>query len=124
MMCTPSSQTHHFSVTLTGCIPFLMSPQFPLVWYGMVWYGMVWYGILGFNVPLDTQFPMARKPCLPYKSSPIHTLTMTYTVFFVVVTEDWKSSVLSELCRFHDGVIVNGFQHDHCLCIACTDLPA
>ena len=47
---------------------------------------------------------------------------MTYAVVFVVVTEDGKSSVLSELCSLRDDGIVNGLQHYHRLGIARTNL--
>jgi len=40
----------------------------------------------------------------------------------VVVTEDGKSSVLSELCRLYNHGIINGLQHYHSLCIARTNL--
>jgi len=48
----------------------------------------------------------------------------TYAILFMVVTEDGKSSVLSELCRLHNYLIVNSLQHDHCLCITWTNLSS
>jgi len=47
---------------------------------------------------------------------------MTYAIVFVVVTENRKSSVLSELRRLCNDGIVNGLQHYHCRGVARTNL--
>jgi len=48
----------------------------------------------------------------------------TYAVLFVVVAEDGKSSVLSELCGLHNYFIIDSLLHNDRLCIARTDLPS
>jgi len=47
---------------------------------------------------------------------------MTYTIVFVVVAEDRKSSILSELCHLCNDVVIDGLQDYHGLRIAWTNL--
>jgi len=46
----------------------------------------------------------------------------TYAVLFVVVAENRKSSILSELCSLQDYLIINSLLYNDCLCIAWTNL--
>ena len=47
---------------------------------------------------------------------------MTYSILFVIVAQDRKSSVLSELGCLRNHVIVNCLQYNHSLGVASTDL--